>query len=310
MDARDTPPRPVPSLAGAVLSLLSLSKASPSHPLAFFVVQSNTSHLHTLDGVSMSTSAECPTTPSRGAGASNTTGEYIETVLVFTALTRCLTVQKLVNSTPPQPPASQRIRDANGNISSAAHASFIQDEYKDYIVRDVSVLAFIKAVFDFDWADIPPKPYGDHDGYKVPSSDVKKILEASREVDTYDTIAKVSNSLLSQIYGYAGPNTDPPRAKGRRKLIIGERATRLHGGRKIPLRTFRGWVGTRGAQGVSDHELKEKPDMSYGVERTRKLVFKWMAVPIEVEKTERQLVGALSDVLMKQEDGVFMVLVC
>ena len=76
MDARDTPPRPALSLAGAVLSLFSLSQASPSHPRAFFVVQFNTSHLREFEGVSMSTSAECPTTPSRGAGASNPTGEH------------------------------------------------------------------------------------------------------------------------------------------------------------------------------------------------------------------------------------------
>ena len=180
MDARDTPPRPVPSLAGAVLSLLSLSKASPSHPLAFFVVQSNTSHLRTLDGVSMSTSAPGPTTPSRGAGASNI-GEYLETISLFTNLTRRQTAQKSVKSTPQQPPDKQRILDANWNPSSAAHASFIQDEYKDYIVRDASVLGFVKAVFDFDGDDIPPLPCGStNDWYKLSASDVQKILESSK----------------------------------------------------------------------------------------------------------------------------------
>ena len=41
-------PRPASSaLAGAVLALLSFSKNLSPHPRAFFVVQSNTSHLHT-----------------------------------------------------------------------------------------------------------------------------------------------------------------------------------------------------------------------------------------------------------------------
>ena len=89
MDAHSNSPRPASSaLAGAVLSLLSFSKASPSHPRAFFVVQSNTSHLHTFQGSGMSTSAVGPTTPSRGAGASDTIGEYSGTALLLTTLMR------------------------------------------------------------------------------------------------------------------------------------------------------------------------------------------------------------------------------
>lgn len=66
-----------PSLAEAPLSLLSFSQASPSHPRASFVLQSNTLHLHKLVGVSMSTSAPSSMTPSRcGDGASDNTGEY------------------------------------------------------------------------------------------------------------------------------------------------------------------------------------------------------------------------------------------
>ena len=179
------------------------------------------------------------------------------------------------------------------------------------MVRDVDVLRFIKAVFDFDWDDIPPLLYGSTgEQYKLSTSDVQKILESSKEVKRYDIIYKISNALLSQVYGYAGPALDPPRAKARRRAILERRATRFHNDRQVPVRTFRGWVGTRTAVGISDHNLKEKPDMSYGVERTPKLDFKWAMVPIEVEKTREVSAKDLSDVLVKQQNGIFVVLVC
>ena len=169
----------------------------------------------------------------------------------------------------------------------------------------------IKVVFDFDWTDIPLMPYGTAGGeYKLSASDVQNILEAPKEVDTYDIISKVSNALLSQVYGYAGSGPDPPHARKQRREIIARRATRLQSGCEVPVRTYRGRVGTRAAVGISEHKLKEKPDMTYGVEETPKLDFKWATVPMEVEKTRELSAGELSDVLVKQEDGIFLVLVC
>ena len=194
------------------------------------------------------------------------------------------TAQISVHSTPPQPPAQQRVRDADGKPSSAAHAQFIQKEYDAYTIPDADVLDFIKAVFKFGWEDIPPTPCGGTRGcYVLSASVVRQFLRMPKEVDTYDSICDVSNSLLAQVYGSVDNFEDNSSAEQRRKQIIKRRYKTL--GRRAPVRTHRAKVGSRAAEAIGDYHLGEKPDLTFGVEETRKLNFKWMTVPIEVEKT-------------------------
>ena len=162
---------------------------------------------------------------------------------------RSITAQKFVNSTLPQPSAKQGFRDANGNPNCAVHA---EKEYGTHMTADVSVLAFVKAVFKFDWSDIPPSPCGGTRGcYELSSSDVQQSLGTRKEVDGYDSICQLSNGFLSQ----------------------------------VPVRTYRAKIGSRATEAIGDYNLWEKSDLTFGVEETLKPDWKWMTMSIEVEKT-------------------------
>ena len=186
---------------------------------------------------------------------------------------RSITAQKFVNSTLPQPSAKQGFRDANGNPNCAVHA---EKEYGTHMTADVSVLAFVKAVFKFDWSDIPPSPCGGTRGcYELSSSDVQQSLGTRKEVDGYDSICQLSNGFLSQ----------------------------------VPVRTYRAKIGSRATEAIGDYNLREKPDLTFGVESTSKTDWKWMTVPIEVEKTRVMSAGKLSDISLKAKEGEFVVMV-
>ena len=177
------------------------------------------------------------------------------------------------------------------------------------MVRDVGGYELIKAVFHYDWDDIPPTPYGAGDAYTLSSSDVRSIIESPKEVEVYKHIAHASNALLKQVYGHAGPGPDPECAKERREEIIERRIERLGSDGNEPVRMYPGFVGPRATEAISKY-LKEKPDMVYELKDINKSNFEWAPVPIEVERTKKLSAGQLSDVLVKAEDGIFIVLVC
>ncbi|EPT00193.1 hypothetical protein FOMPIDRAFT_1060536 [Fomitopsis schrenkii] len=291
MDARNSQPRPAPSLAGAILSQLSFPEVSLAHPRAFFVVHSTTSSLRTFEGVRMSTSQPLPPepkTPSRTGGAANAT-------------------QQSVHSTPVQVSARTRILNAKGVADSGLHGVFIQDAYPDHTRWNVDVDTFVNAVFGFDWKDILPHPCGQSGEYTLSADDVQDFLNTSKETATYEPFCKVGNALLSQLYGDVGP-TDTSRAQNRRKAIIEHRAKKLVGG-KVPVRTYVGKLGARAAEAVGEHGLREKPDLTYGLEDTRKPDWRWVTVAMEVERgKEAMAADRLSDILLKEQGGAFVVL--
>ena len=55
----------------------------------------------------------------------------------------------------------------------------------------------------------------------------------------------------------------------------------FNGDRKVPMRTYRGWMGARATEGISKHRLRETSDMTYyEVEETTKPDFKWAMLPL------------------------------
>ncbi|EPT05417.1 hypothetical protein FOMPIDRAFT_1021270, partial [Fomitopsis schrenkii] len=292
MDACSSQPRPAPSLAGAILSQLSFPEVSLAHPRAFFVVHSNTSSLRTFEGIRMSTSQPLPPepkTPSRTGGAANAT-------------------QQSVYSTPVQVSARTRILNAKGVADSGLHGVFIQDAYPDHTRWNVDVDTFVNAVFGFDWKDILPHPCGQSGEYTMSADDVQNFLNTSKETDTYEPFCKVTNALLSQLYGGVGP-TDTSRARNRRKAIIEHRAKKLGGKVPVPVRTYVGKLGARAAEAIGEHGLREKPDLTYGLEDSRKPDWRWVTVAMEVERgKEAMAADRLSDILLKEQGGAFVVL--
>ena len=105
-----------------------------------------------------------------------------------------------------------------------------------------------------------------------------EFLGTLKEVDGYDGICRLSNGLLAQ----------------------------------VPVRTYRrAKVGSRAAEAIGDYNLWENPDFkTFGAEETSKPNWKWMTVPIEVEKTRVMSAGKLSDILLKaKEEGEFVLMV-
>ena len=177
------------------------------------------------------------------------------------------------------------------------------------MTQDVSMLEFVKAVFRVEWADIPPEPCREASGcYEVSSSDIRQFLGTHKGVDAYDGICHVSSALSSQVHDSVDENEGNTVAEERRKQIMRRCAQRL--GRPVPVRTYQAKVRSRAAEATGDYHLGEKPDLTFGVEETRKPNFKWTMVPIEVEKTRGMSAGQLTDVLLKEKSEVFVVMVC
>ena len=173
------------------------------------------------------------------------------------------------------------------------------------MIYNVSMFEFIKAVFKFDWDGIPPKSCEYQ--YKLSLSDVQTMLEAPTDEETYDATPKVSNRLLSHLYGYdAG-------SKPARLRCAPTCRMEFNGDRKVPMRTYRGWMGARATEGISKHRLREKSDMTYyEVKETTKPDLKWAMLPLEAEKTLNMSARKLpvDDVLGKRVNGTLMGPVC
>ncbi|EPT00195.1 hypothetical protein FOMPIDRAFT_1050020 [Fomitopsis schrenkii] len=215
------------------------------------------------------------------------------------------TTNKSVHSTPAQVSAQKRILNANGVADSGVHGEFIKDAYPNHTRWDVDVDTFINAVFHFDWKDILPNPCGQSGEYTLSADDVQDFLNTSKETATYEPFCKVGNALLSQLYGDVGP-TDTSRAQNRRKAIIEHRAKKLGG--KVPVRTYVGKLGARAKEAIGEHGLREKPDLTYGLEDTRKPDWRWVTVAMEVERGDAMAADQLSDILLKEQGGIFVVL--
>ncbi|EPT05416.1 hypothetical protein FOMPIDRAFT_92699 [Fomitopsis schrenkii] len=226
----------------------------------------------------MTTSIECPRTPSPSTGAPDITQRPADA--------------------PSTPLRVSTWKQILRSPSSAAHVKFAQDAY-ECTTWDVDVHDFVQGVFRLDWSDILQEPReGSGKQYQQSVSEVQRFLEASKEAKTCGSNFELMNALSSQLYRTCGQK-ETICAMGRRKAS--ENHAKNPGG-KVLMPTYRGKVGIRTGEAVGEHCLKETLDLTYDKGEISIPRWEWAVAPM--------VMGAkgLSEALLKDGGGMFVAL--